>query len=319
MSRRRPIPPQIDQRVFTTRQALALGVSIDRLRASDMRRLTTGLHINGSGDPSELAQLAALRYRYPQAWLSHASAARAYGLWAPHRILNDERLHISLPAGARAVRTRGIAGHVLRAHPEEIRSGAAGAKAPVGAVAAVSTPARTWLDLAPQLSVEELVIIGDQLVRRPYERFDGRSVPWADLDSLAALLERNPKAPGVATAREALRLVRVGSDSRQETRLRLAIVRAGLPEPELQIRVHPNDWQSIPADMGYRAHRLALHYEGQQHRSAEQFVRDIRRDRQFESAEWKNLRFTREDARQGFSRAVFELRRRLDLGPPGGS
>lgn len=308
---RRPLPSELQERVFTARQAVDLGVARGRLRATDVTRLAAGLYAHGVDEPGELAQLAALRYWRPELWLTHASAARTFGLWIPHAIQRDARLHVSLPPGRRTITAGGVAGHTLRAGPGEILRFDDVPHAPSGLAGTVSTPARTWLDLAPLLSVEELVVLGDQLVRRPYRRLDGRSSPWATRDSLAALLATHAQVAGAARAREALKLVRVGADSPPETRMRLAILRAGLPEPDLQVRPDPRDRHAIPADLGYRERRIALHYEGEGHRSPGQLERDIRRDEAFGASGWTNLRFTSEDGRQGFARAVLLLRQIL--------
>ncbi|WP_309081348.1 hypothetical protein [Zhihengliuella sp.] len=307
MPARAPVPPELVDRVFSTRQAQDLGLPRDRLRATDIRRIRPGLHAHGDAQPSELAEAAALRYWRPRLWLSHASAARRFDLWAPRRLLEDARLHVCVPAGRPPVRAGGIAGRQRAVGPREVLAHDGVPYAPRGLAGWVTTPGRTWLDLAPELSVDQLVVIADQLVRHPYPRLDGRREPWETRAGLAALLGAHAGARGLSRAREALALGRVGADSPQETRLRLALVRAGLPEPELQINLDPASRTSVAADMGYRAHRIAVHYEGAYHRTPEQLERDIRRDECFTASGWRNYRFTREDARQGFQRAVVVL------------
>ncbi|GHC98854.1 hypothetical protein [Zhihengliuella salsuginis] len=311
MPLRRPLPSELQGRVFTARQAVDLGVSRSRLRAADVTRLATGVYVHDVEEPTELAQVAALRYWRPDLWLTHASAARTFGLWVPPAVERDARLHVSLPQGRRTVTAGGVSGHTLIAGPDEVLRFDGVPHAPQGLAGAVSSPARTWLDLAPLLSIEELVVLGDQLVRRPYLRFDGRRTPWATRDSLTDLLAAHAQVAGAVRAREALKLVRVGADSPPETRMRLAILRAGLPEPGLQVRPNPGDRHAIPADLGYREHRIALHYEGGGHRSPDQLERDIRRDEAFSASGWTNLRFTSVDGRQGFGRAVLLLRQIL--------
>lgn len=308
MTPRSQMPAELQNCVFSVRQALDAGVTRSRLRARDITGLAAGLYAHGVDEPTELARAAALRYWRPELWLSHASAARAHGLWIPPSIARDPRLHVSLPRLQRTVRAAGFAGHAMIARADDVLRFDGVAHAPAGLAAAVSSPVRTWLDLAPLLSLEELIVLGDQLVRRPYPRLDGRSEPWATLSGLDARLNDHRGMSGTGMARRALDLIRVGSDSPPETRMRLAIMRAGLPEPELQVRLDERDPHWIAADMGYRGSRLALHYEGAHHRTPEQFERDIRRDEAFSARGWRNLRFTREDWRQGFGRAVIQLR-----------
>jgi hypothetical protein len=91
------------------------------------------------------------------------------------------------------------------------------------------------------VSVSDLVCMGDQLIRIPREAFEDRTHPYATLVGLRALVGRHPNLQGVMRAREALDLMRVGSDSAPETLLRLAMADAGLPEPDLQLAVRPGD------------------------------------------------------------------------------
>lgn len=79
-----------------------------------------------------------------------------------------------------------------------------------------------------------------------------RSEPWNVRSELTTLLLGHPNLRGIVTARDALQLMRVGADSPSETKLRLALMDWGLPEPELQVRVDPEDPWSPPADLGYR-------------------------------------------------------------------
>ena len=70
----------------------------------------------------------------------------------------------------------------------------------------ISTPARTWLDLARLLPLEDLVAVGDQLLRRPHPGLEDRTEPWATLPELEAMLRRHPKLQGIVKARLAAEL-----------------------------------------------------------------------------------------------------------------
>lgn len=84
----------------------------------------------------------------------------------------------------------------------------------------ISSPSQTFLDLAGPLGLVDLVVLGDSLVRAGHVT-PGRLTTAADAW----------RGHGAVLARRAARLVRVGVDSPMETRLRLLIVLAGLPEP----------------------------------------------------------------------------------------
>src|SRR3712207_2647870 len=167
----------------------------------------------------------------------------------------------------------------------------------------ISTPARTWLDLARLVPLEDLVAIGDQLVRQPRAGLEVRTQPWLTVPELKQMLARHPKLQGIVKARAAVELVRPGADSAPETFLRLALTEAGLPEPELQVQVVPEDSRSPAADLGYRRHRIAIQYDGGHHLTREQQTRDNRRDAHFHSADWRYFKFNADDLAQGFRRA----------------
>lgn len=116
---------------------------------------------------------------------------------------------------------------------------------------------------------------------------------------------------GRPAAREALDSVRVGADSPPETRLRLALVASGLPEPELQAALEPGDPFSPVADLAYRHVRLALQDDGAGHRTREQQARDARRDRYGQARGWTTLRVTWADGREDFRGVVAVVRCRL--------
>ncbi|MGO9184286.1 DUF559 domain-containing protein [Mycobacterium sp.] len=96
---------------------------------------------------------------------------------------------------------------------------------------------------------------------------------------VGAVISDHPGARGVVRLRKLLPLVDGGAESPQETRTRLALVDAGLPRPQTQIRVF-DDYGDFVAriDMGYEELRVGIEYDGPQHwTDAEQRDRDIDR------------------------------------------
>lgn len=152
--------------------------------------------------------------------------------------------------------------------------------------------------------------MGDQLIRIPRPEFEGRSRPYATLEQLRAMVNRHKNLQGIARAREALELMRVGADSGPETLMRLAMLDAGLPEPELQLKL----WDGVKgpsADAGYRAWRIALQYDGAHHLDEAQRRSDRRRDKAFRAAGWTVLVFTDEDLADHFQDAVPLIKKAL--------
>ena len=91
-------------------------------------------------------------------------------------------------------------------------------------------------------------------------------------------------------------LAEPGSESAQETRLRVSLVQAGLPVPELQVNLHDGNGQFLGrADLYYRSHRLVIEYDGATHRTS--LVEDNRRQNRILGAGYRLLRFTAADLR----------------------
>jgi hypothetical protein len=241
----------------------------------------------------------ALSAASPGAWISHQTAAVVLGLWLPAWFRDCRELHLSKPRRLPPVRRKGVVGHTVLAFDQEVM---------VLDGMRISTPARTWLDLASLIPLEDLVAVGDQLIRQPRPGLEDRIEPWSTLPHLNEMMERHPKLKGIVKAREAAELVRSGSDSAPETLLRLALTAAGLPEPELQLRIVPDDPYSPAADMGYRAQRIAVQYDGGHHLTREQQSRDNRRDETFNAAGWRYFKFNADDLAVDFRRAVNQVR-----------
>lgn len=214
-------------------------------------------------------------------------------------------LHLSKPRSLPSVRRKGVSGHTLLAREDEVES--------VEGIR-ISTRSRTWLDMARTLPLRDLVCMGDQLVRIPREEFEGRSRPYDTVEGLRSLVGHHPNLQGIIRAREALELMRVGSDSAPESLLRLAIADAGLPEPALQLPLRLGDAVSPTADLGYRHRRIAIQYDGAHHLLDAQILSDRRRDKAFESAGWTVLVFGKTDLADDFQQAVGRIRRELRNG-----
>lgn len=196
------------------------------------------------------------------------------------RLVGDDRLHVSVPAGTRAVQASGVAGHALGAWRTIVYNGLP-----------LTTPEQLWLDLAAALDRDALVALGDWLVS--YRR------AWTTPEGLATALSESPGRRGVARARAALPLIRTRAESPGETRLRLALLDAGFPEPWLNYLLHRPDGEFVArVDMAFPRERVVLEYEGDGHRSdKEVWARDIQRREDIEDLGWRVIRITAADLR----------------------
>ncbi|MEU2324397.1 hypothetical protein, partial [Micrococcus luteus] len=274
-----PLPP--DQPAVLLATDLArLGLPPDRARRSDLERVGQGFHrqrahpgtgwadlgLPEPGHGFSPDHLAALLRRRPDAVLSHETAAHLHGLPMPARAWRrrdpatgeldvDPPVHLTVARGTRRVRRAGLMDHRRPLAPEFVTH-VHGLR--------VTTVDRTWLDLCsltPPWTFEDLVAAGDHAVRHPWTPA-GRTDPATTIAALRSALHASGRFHGRPAAREALDSVRVGADSPPETRLRLALVAGGLPEPGLQAALEPEDPFSPVADVAYRHVRLALQYDG---------------------------------------------------------
>ncbi|AOT02040.1 hypothetical protein ASPU41_00520 [Arthrobacter sp. U41] len=298
----RELPGQLGAAPFTVAAAKSLGVPRARLRQSDVSHVSRGLYRPAEWSFELEAAARALSAASPGAWISHVTAARLRCQLLPPWLSDSEELHLSKPRVLPEVRRKGIVGHTVLAWEDEVET-ADGIR--------ISTRPRTWLDLARRLNLSELVCMGDELVRVPRFGLEGRSEPFATVDGLRSMVGRHPNLQGIVRARAALDLMRVGSDSGPETLLRLAMCDAGLPEPELQLELHPESPVSPTADLGYRRRRLAVQYDGGHHLLPDQIFSDRRRDKAFEAAGWTVLVLTKNDLADGFASATAKIKRIL--------
>lgn len=297
------ITPVLPSVPFTIHEAKAAGLQQPQLwRRKDIDPVSRGLYRPAEWTFDLSSAARALSSVTPGAWISHVTAARLHGLFLPPWLADSNELHLSKPRKLPSVRRKGIVGHTVAVFDGDVEE-VDGTR--------ISTRSRTWLDLAAVLPLYDLVCIGDQLIRKPRPAFEGRTDPYTTLEKLRAMIDRHRNRQGVVRARLALDLMRVGSDSAQESRLRLAMLDAGLPEPELQVRLRISDPLSPTADLGFRARRLAIQYDGGHHLEEEQVLSDMRRDKAFRSAGWTVLVFGKEDAGEDFVSAVRQIKRAL--------
>src|SRR3984957_12068298 len=146
----------------------------------------------------------------------------------------------------------------------------------------VTTPARTVLDLGCWYPMTSAVAAIDSLAR-------ATEFKTADAELLA---QRYPGRRGIARARLAITLFDAGAQSPKETWLRLVLINAGLPRPQTQIPVRDETGNAIAyLDMGWEDVKVAVEYDGDQHRSDRyQYNCDVRRSEIFHRLGWTVIR-----------------------------
>lgn len=284
---------------FSTTSAIRLGVTPGRLRNRELLRPFRGVRVQRDAPMTpetsryersrraEIALISALAQRLvPGQFFSHRSAAVLWGVPLPHR--ETPALHLSVHQPMRAPRVSGVVGHAVERGRCTIRES-------IGMP--VASPGHTWAMLG-DLTVEQLVIAGDFLVRvhRPgYGRPDVGRDPLTSIEELAAIVELG-RWRGIARLRRALPLLRVDSWSPQESVTRVTLVRAGLPEPELNCDIFDESGCFLGCvDMAFRRYRVIVEYQGIVH--AESYAEDVERLERLQTAGWTVIQVTRELSR----------------------
>jgi hypothetical protein len=290
-----PLPEQLSRHSFTVGEALSLGVSRERLRATDLVAPAWG--VRSLAPPvSLLDRCLALATGTRESFaFSHVTAALLWELPLSYAVEEDERLHVIRHSGQAAVRRRGVAGHrgLETRKLRELHG------------LPVTSLADTWVDfgelIGPGLSVglDDLVILGDAIATR-----------LRCVQPLRDALEARVRPRGKLTLLEALEWIRVGAESAGETRARLVLVRAGLPEPQLNQKITTKEgfWLGRP-DLRYKAARVALEYQGVEfHTGEENEARDEARFEGFSGDGWTTVPIWNEDVSTVDGRAALVRR-----------
>ncbi len=173
----------------------------------------------------------------------------------------------------------------IRRRPDLLVRRGSAAAADVREVAGcrVTSPVRTAWDLARRQPLVEAVVAVDALARA------GRFAP-------EELLTYRRGARGCRLLDRAVVLADPRAESVMESQLRLNLVLAGLPAPEVQYRVI-DDYGFVIArlDLAYPAAKLAIEYDGGQHFTDFRSRQDRRRDLDLADLGWHTMRFTRYD------------------------
>ncbi len=237
---------------FTRSQVSGAGLTPWDLRGPQVRREHHGVYTEAYVEPDPATSVAAARLVLPgDVLLDGVSALQAVGV-----TLGDELPLQFVTAHPHQVRRPGVRVRRVRTLPP----------ADAGRV----LPASAFVAAAADLDLVDLVAAGDWLVRR-------RLASWDELVAGAA----GHRGRHALLARRAAGLVRDRVDSPQETRLRLCLVLAGLPEPDVNPVVFVGGRAVGRVDLFLARWRVAIEYEGDQHRTdVRQWNVDIRRHEQ---------------------------------------
>ncbi|GGM61715.1 hypothetical protein [Microbacterium saperdae] len=278
----RALPPSLGT-VFTPEQARAAGVTARRLRARDLDHVHRGLLVISAPDEAEFedgepfARDRAMRTRmlrraqwYDRVMVAHAFfvGRTAAGIWRLP-VECDGELEVGVLPPHRAPRRRGISGRQIASHLVSVceRDGLR-----------VAGPASTWALLAEDLSVRELIVVGDAAVHVPRDEFARRrpEQALATVEQLRAAVAAGSRR-GVEKLRAAVERVCTASASPLETDFRLDAEEAGLPAPTLDAEIRDRRGRLLGVtELAYLEFAVLVEIEGDHHRtSRRQWNRDI--------------------------------------------
>lgn len=189
-------------------------------------------------------------------------------------------MHIALPSPARAPHANGVIGHMLQIENHELT---------VHGDLRVTTPIRTWLDLAPMLSLHDLIAAGDHLIHW--------RLPQASPRDLAEAVLSRLDRRGRRKLSSALGLLNDRAESPQESILRVIVTLAGLPEPRINHEVTDRFGEFVArTDFIIDELKIVLEYQGDYHRTTKgQWRADMTRRSKLEALGWKVMELNADD------------------------
>jgi very-short-patch-repair endonuclease len=286
VARPSPLPESLKGRAFGIQEAHHAGLSPSRVRGRDLDRPFAGVRVApGEDEPAPqhpvvtLARIYALKMG-PAEFFSHSTAAVIYGMWLPLDLEQSTLLHVSVRKPARAPRDRGVKGHHLVDRPGLVveHDGVR-----------LASPLETWCQLATQLHIPDLVAAGDSLLTPDHRE------TAVMLDRLVGAAADGDRPMSIRLER-AVRLIRRNVRSAKESELRLLLLAAGLPEPEINGTIVDEQGRFVAeCDLVYRGANVVLEYEGDGHRDRARFRKDITRYDRLQDLGWRVIRVTQED------------------------
>jgi hypothetical protein len=228
---------------------------------------------------------------------SHQTAAELYGLPLPLYAATRD-LQVSVPTPFRPPEAAGVHGHAV-AQGLWRRSDVILRDVELGELLSfpVVSPELLWAQLAAILDLDDLVALGDAIVTelpRPGLLMESSFATIGDLEAEVRMHagRRGSKAMAAAVAG-----IRSGPLSRAESLLRLILLRAGFPEPLLNVEVVDDAGQVVAMpDLSWREPKVVVEYEGDYHRrSRVKFRSDVTRGERYADAGWFQLRAHADD------------------------
>jgi hypothetical protein len=252
------------RRPFCRADARRAGITLARLLGPEYQRIFYDRYLSSTVVvTNEVRARTAVDLSPAGSFVSHHSAAQIWGGVVPV----TAQTHVSVTDRADRSIRRGINAHLASAQHATTTLGGL----------PISTPEQTFVDLAFSIDLVDLVILGDSLLH----------AGATTVEKLWSHVERW-HGRGARPARLALRYVRAGAESPMETRLRLLVVLAGLPEPAVNYQLLTENGRCrYRFDLCWEAAKLILEYDGRQHaENSAQWHHDLSRRAWLDKHDW---------------------------------
>jgi very-short-patch-repair endonuclease len=266
------VPDALKIGPFTYVDAIRVGVTRGQLRRASYRRLGSGLYRWEGLEESPQLKLTAVARRLP----AGAAFSGFTALWL-HELDSQltDPIEVTIPEPIGGGHRAGATVRQAALSSEEIvlRRGLP-----------TTSALRTVVDLGGRTSLTEGVVAADLFLH----------ARLVSVTQIRAYISDHSKAKGIARLRRVVDLAEPKAESAMETRLRMLLVLARLPRPEVQVPIYDDQSQIFRRpDLLYCDRCLAIEYDGGNHR--DRLVDDNRRQNGLVGAGLRLLRFTAAD------------------------
>jgi very-short-patch-repair endonuclease len=257
--------------------ALDQGVSTGRLRGTDLQRPYHGVRVDGARILGLAERARAYQTRMPDHAVCGSTAALLYSVPLPLR-LQAARIHVVVPLPTRAPKGRSIVGHAVTAADLDlvVRDGIL-----------MTSPERTWFDLGAILGLPDLVAASDFLIRR--------DSPLTSRGQLREAFHRYSGRRGRRALSRSLKLMNERSESPAESRTRVILLDAQLPDLSANLEIITSGGHHYRADLAFSRERVLLEYQSDYHGDIGQFRADMTRRSRLEADGWYVLFINADD------------------------
>jgi len=266
------VPTALRSKPFTSAEAGGVGVTRGQLRGASYRRLGSGIYSWVGLKESPQLMLAAVARRLPPGGaFSGRTAAWLHGV----DLAPCDPIEVTIPEPSGSGRRAGMSVRRTALSGQEVvrRRGLP-----------TTSAVRTVVDLGGRNPLTEGVVAADLILH----------AGLVTIPELSTYIVEHRGAKGIARLRRVVDLAEPKAESPMETRLRMLLVLARLPRPEVQVSIHDDQGRFLGRpDLLYRLHQLAIEYDGGNHR--DRLVDDNRRQNGLVGAGFRLLRFTAAD------------------------